>query len=321
MKQIKIISKKKIMNVVISILCLVILYAALVVFNVIPVIGTIHVRGIFSDYDYVIQNNEIYLTKYHGDETKVIIPDRVLFRTVVGIGNKKNVSEVENGTFQGNQKIVSVEVPDTVKIIGALSFMDCSNLTDVKLSDDLETIGENAFSYAPITQIVIPDSVQYIGNYVFARCKQLNKVSIGKSVKYIGDAAFGGTPWLEAQTDDFVVVGDGVLLKYFGSSRQIVIPDGVKEICGDAFTEYDKANTGAKFADIEYFKLPSSVNYIRNHALGGNDSSKGLIKLYLGGEDIYFGKNAIGTAYIIIAPKGSSAEKYAIDNGIKYQNQ
>ena len=137
----------------------------------------------------------------------------------------------------------------------------------------------------------------------------------------MGNAVFKYTPWLEAQTDDFVIVGDGILLKYFGSSRQIVIPDGVKEICGDAFTEYDKANTGAKFADIEYFKLPSSVNYICNHALGGDDSSKGLIKLYLGGEDIYFGKNAIGPAYIIIAPKGSPAEKYAIDNGIKYQNQ
>ena len=247
MKQIKIISKKKIMNVVISILCLVILYVALVVFNVIPVIGTIHVRGIFSDYDYAIMNNEVYLTKYHGDETKVIIPDKILFRNVVGIGSKKNDSEFEIGTFQDNPKITSVEIPDTVKIIGALSFADCSRLTDVKLSDNLETIGDNAFSYASITQIVIPSNVQYIGYGVFLKCKQLNKISISKSVKYIGDAAFEHTPWLETQTDNFVIVGDGILLKYFGSSRQIVIPDGVKEICGDAFTEYDKANTGVIF--------------------------------------------------------------------------
>ena len=308
----------KIAGIVIAVCMIVLIFIA---FNILPVIGKVNIKGIFSDYDYTIMNNEVYLTKYHGDEAKVIIPDKILFRNVVGIGSKKNVSEVENGTFQDNKKITLVEIPDTVKIVGALSFVDCSNLTDVKLSDNLETIGENAFSHTPITQIVIPESVQYIGNYVFSKCRQLNKVNIGKNVKYIGDAAFGHTPWLEAQTDDFVVVGDGVLLKYFGSSRQIVIPDGVKEICGDAFTEYDKANTGAKFADIEYFKLPSSVNYIRNHALGGNDSSKGLIKLYLGGEDIYFGKNAIGPAYIIIAPKGSPAEKYAIDNGIKYQNQ
>ena len=191
----------------------------------------------------------------------------------------------------------------------------------MKLPDDLETIGESAFSYAPIAQIIIPGNVQYIGNGVFYKCKQLNKVSIDKGVEYIGDAAFGHTPWLETQTDNFVIVGDGILLKYFGSSRQIVIPDGVKEICGDAFTEYDKANTGAKFTDIEYFKFPSSVNYIRDDALGGDDSSKGLIKVYLGSEDIYFGDTAIGPAYIIIAPKGSSAEKYAIDNGIRYQNQ
>ena len=59
MKQNKAVSKNKIRYGVILILCLVILYAALVVFNVIPVIGTFHVRGIFSDYDYTIMNNEV----------------------------------------------------------------------------------------------------------------------------------------------------------------------------------------------------------------------------------------------------------------------
>ena len=317
MKQNKAVSKNKIRYGVILILCLVILYAALVVFNVIPVIGTFHVRGIFSDYDYTIMNNEVYLTKYHGDEAKVIIPDKVLFRAVVGIGSKKNNSEVENGTFQDNQKITSVEIPDTVKIIGALSFGNCSNLTDVKLPDDLETIGESAFSYAPIAQIIIPGNVQYIGNGVFYKCKQLNKVSIDKGVEYIGDAAFGHTPWLETQTDNFVIVGDGILLKYFGSSRQIVIPDGVKEICGDAFTEYDKANTGVIFDDVEYVKMPKSVEKIGDFTLKWD----GKTKVYFEDEDIDFGYYAIGRYCTIIAPKGSSAEKYAIDNGIKYQNQ
>ena len=320
-KQNRIINKKKIMYVITSILCLVIIYAALVFFNAIPVIGTIHVRGIFSGYDYMIKNNEIYLTRYHGNEVEVNIPDKILFRKVVSIGISKNTSATKEGTFQDNQKITSVKIPDTVKFIGALSFTNCKNLTVAKLPDNLETIGEKAFAHTSIIQIVIPQKTQYIYGYAFLDCTKLIEANVGKSVKYMGNSVFGRTPWLEAKKDDFVVVGDGILLKYFGSSKQIVIPDGVKEICGDAFNEYDKANTGAKFTDIEYFKFPSSVNYIRNHALGGNDSSKGLIKLYLGGEDIYFGKNAIGTAYIIIAPKGSPAEKYAIDNGIKYQNQ
>ena len=312
-----VIKKKRIGKIAGIIIALCMIVLIFIAFNILPVIGKVNIRGIFSDYDYTIMNNEVYLTKYHGDEAKVIIPDKVLFRAVVGIGSKKNNSEVENGTFQGNQKITSVEIPDTVKIVGALSFVDCSNLTDVKLSDNLETIGENAFSHTPITQIVIPESVQYIGNYVFSKCRQLNKVNIGKNVKYIGDAAFGHTPWLEAQTDDFVVVGDGVLLKYFGSSRQIVIPDGVKEICGDAFTEYDKANTGVIFDDVEYVKMPKSVEKIGDFTLKWD----GKTKVYFEDEDIDFGYYAIGRYCTIIAPKGSSAEKYAIDNGIKYQNQ
>ena len=304
----------KIAGIIIALCMIVLIFIA---FNILPVIGKVNIRGIFSDYDYTIMNNEVYLTKYHGDEAKVIIPDKILFRNVVGIGSKKNDSEFEIGTFQGNQKITSVGLPDTVKIIGALSFADCSRLTDVKLSDNLETIGDNAFSYAPITQIVVPGNVQYIGYGAFLKCKQLNKISISKSVKYIGDAAFGYTPWLKTQTDDFVIVGDGILLKYFGSSRQIVIPDGVKEICGDAFTEYDKANTGVIFDDVEYVKMPKSVEKIGDFTLKWD----GKTKVYFEDEDIDFGYYAIGRYCTIIAPKGSSAEKYAIDNGIKYQNQ
>ena len=305
----------KIAGIVIAVCMIVLIFIA---FNILPVIGKVNIKGIFSDYDYTIMNNEVYLTKYHGDEAKVIIPDKILFRNVVGIGSKKNVSEVENGTFQDNKKITLVEIPDTVKIVGALSFVDCSNLTDVKLSDNLETIGENAFSHTPITQIVIPESVQYIGNYVFSKCRQLNKVNIGKNVKYIGDAAFGHTPWLEAQTDDFVIVGDGILVKYLGGSRQkIVIPDGVKEICGDAFTDLIEVASEFTFDDVECVMMPKSIERIEDFALKG----AGKTKVYFEDEDIDFGLYSIGQNYTIIAPKGSSAEKYAIDNKISYQEK
>ena len=42
---------------------------------------------------------------------------------------------------------------------------------------------------------------------------------------------------------------------------------------------------------------------------------------YIEDEDIDFGLYSIGQNYTIIAPKGSSAEKYAIDNKISYQEK
>ena len=318
MKQNKAGSKNKIIYGVISILCLGIIYAALAFFNVIPVIGTVHVRGIFSDYDYTIMNNKVYLTKYHGDETKVIIPDKILFRKVVSIGTKKNVAATKKGTFQDNQKITSVNIPDTVKFIGALSFTNCKKLTVVKFPDNLETIGEKAFAHSSIIQIDIPEKTQYIYSYAFLDCAQLKEVNINQKLKYIGVSAFTLTPWLEAQTDDFVIVGDGILVKYLGGSRQkIVIPDGVKEICGDAFTDLIEVASEFTFDDVECVMMPKSIERIEDFALKG----AGKTKVYFEDEDIDFGLYSIGQNYTIIAPKGSSAEKYAIDNKISYQEK
>ena len=318
MKQNKAGSKNKIIDGVISILCLGIIYAALVVFNVIPVIGTIHVRGIFSDYDYVIQNNEIYLTKYHGNCADINIPPKVLFRSVVGVGNEKNASAVDKGTFQDNQKVKTIKMPDTVKILGAKSFQNCKNLLMVKMSDNIETIGESAFSFTAITEVDIPEKVQYIGNYAFLGCPQLAKISVSDKLQYMGDDVFKYTPWLEAQTDDFVIVGDGILVKYLGGSRQkIVIPDGVKEICRHAFTDYIEVASEFTFDDVECVIMPKSIERIEAFALKG----AGKTKVYFEDEDIDFGLYSIGQNYTIIAPKGSSAEKYAIDNKISYQEK
>lgn len=42
--------------------------------------------------------------------------------------------------------------------------------------------------------------------------------------------AFDGTPFYQNQTDDFVILGDGILYAYNGSATDLVIPDTVKMI-------------------------------------------------------------------------------------------
>jgi hypothetical protein len=107
-------------------------------------------------------------------------------------------------------------------------------------------------------------------------------------------------------------------VKYLGGSRQkIVIPDGVKEICGDAFTDLIEVASEFTFDDVECVMMPKSIERIEDFALKG----AGKTKVYFEDEDIDFGLYSIGQNYTIIAPKGSSAEKYAIDNKISYQEK
>ena len=64
---------------------------------------------------------------------------------------------------------------------------------------------------ALVKSVVLPDGLTEIGRIAFCG-SALEEIEIPDSVERIGPDAFGGTPWLDAQTDEFIIVGDGVLI-------------------------------------------------------------------------------------------------------------
>lgn len=67
-------------------------------------------------------------------------------------------------------------IPNTVTSIEERAFANNTNLVDVILSDNLETIGNEAFSGCGIHSIVIPNSVSNIGYSAFAENRNLTNV-------------------------------------------------------------------------------------------------------------------------------------------------
>ena len=84
--------------------------------------------------------------------------------------------------------------------------------------------------------VKIGENFVEIGNEAFSGCTALATVSIANSVAAIGHSAFLDTPWLNGKTAEFVIVGDGVLIKYNGLAAEINVKKslGVKYI-SDAF--------------------------------------------------------------------------------------
>lgn len=113
-------------------------------------------------------------------------------------------------------------------------------LTELILPDTvnglkLVGIDNQAFDNEPaLTTLRCGANITWIGYEAFYGCPALTTVEIGAGVNEIGYYAFEGTPWLAAQTDEFILAGDGVLLKYQGSAAHVVIPDTVK-VLSDAF--------------------------------------------------------------------------------------
>ncbi len=157
-------------------------------------------------------------------------------------------------------EITYVVIGSGVSSIGGQAFDSCKSLTSVELPDTLKSIGTYSFSgCTSLKSIIIPDGVTNIGSSAFAGCKSLAEIEILVSVTYIGDIAFASPSWLEAQRSKerpFVIV-NGILINGSLCTGDVVIPDCVTDIAGNAFY-YCTGMTS--------LTIPDSVTVIRDNA-------------------------------------------------------
>lgn len=82
-----------------------------------------------GDFSYVIVNNSYArITRYSGSATIVQVPSTIGGYAVQVIGAR---------AFQGNTVLESMELPDGLTTIYAYAFVDCTNLTQINLSEGL----------------------------------------------------------------------------------------------------------------------------------------------------------------------------------------
>ncbi len=107
-------------------------------------------------YGYEPIQDGIRITKYipEDDAETLRIPSHIEGMPVVEIGK---------AAFEENGALLSrVEVPSTVKRIRKDAFRMCLNLTELILSEGLETIGEEALFLTPLTELTLPDTLRSI---------------------------------------------------------------------------------------------------------------------------------------------------------------
>ena len=118
--------------------------------------------------------------------------------------------------FEVEENLNIPNVINSIEItsIGELAFEGCSKLVNIKLSDNLLTIGANAFKNCRnLQEIIIPNTVTNIDSSAFENCSYLQSVTLPTNLVAIGSSAFKGC----------------------GSLGSIIIPNGVTHIDSNAF--------------------------------------------------------------------------------------
>lgn len=192
-----------------------------------------------------------------------------------------------------------------------------SSVTSIVIEEGITSVGSGAFSnFSKLKSVKLPETLEHIDADAFSYCYNLYSINIPDSVQYIGNAAFYGTYFISKITDDYIVLGDGVLYDYQGKNADIIIPDGVKSITDKIFTSDSSItsvyipgsvkrigeNAFLDCANLKYAVIPYGTSHIGNYAFGYTLSPAPQV-------------NPDFTLYALPDSYGSY---YAIDNGINY---
>lgn len=186
-----------------------------------------------------------------------------------------SLTELGDYAFDGT-KIQGVTFGSGLTAIGNNCFSSCSNLSAVTFTDNIMTIGNEAFRNTGV-QTIHFGGVRTIGNYAFNQCLSLSSIVLGDNVTTIGDYAFGECTGVSGNLvipDSVTSIGMGAFKK--STIETVTIPDSVTEMGTDIFYQCPNlvsANVNSDYIPSQCFfqcfvlsavTIGSNTSYISN---------------------------------------------------------
>lgn len=169
---------------------------------------------------------------YSGD---VVIPETVEYG-----GQHYVVDSIGEWAFNACSGVMSVELPEKLRVIGRLAFVDCYGLTSISFPASLKVIGDGAFQNCDgLTSLSFPEGITQIGDGAFQRCGRLETLFFPSTMKSIDWGVF-----CESHENEY---GGGECT--CDSIRRIEIKDIATWFNSNRFTERNH-HVAAPYADL-----------------------------------------------------------------------
>lgn len=227
-----------------------------------------------SNVDYVPEYDPLLISESEDILAKTIIVGQnavVMMdsdvQIISGINNRDVFEEEE--TVAENNTLINDDKGDALPKYAIINdritnyaYYGDTDLYSYTIPSVITTIGDFSFARTSLKSINIPKGVTQIGYAAFYHCDNLKEISIPSTVTWIEPSAFAYTAWLNAwasnpDTEDFLVVGDGILIAYKGSKKYVEIPDTVETIAPACFLGH---------SEILGVRIPDSVTIIGEEA-------------------------------------------------------
>lgn len=183
-----------------------------------------------------------------------------------------SVKTIDKGAFYQCSTLNYVSIPNSITNIIDYAFYGCSGLTSIAIPENVTSIGSSAFeNCSSLTSITIPNSVTKIKNKAFYGCSNLKKVINNSSlvlsknsdngcVAYYAIAIYNnvcidGKFWIYKDNN-----GNNWVCDYFGSDKNITLPNDIYGIVGYAFDGR---------SDLVSVTIPNGVVNISSYAFSG----------------------------------------------------
>ena len=258
-----------------------------------------------SNWEYVVNGENVYIMKYTGTEEDVVVPAVIDGKKVVSIGED---------TFTDCKTLKNITLSENIKNIESNSreafpcFNGCDNLKNIIVDENnSEFSSKDGVLYSKnkevillyprgknVAEFVIPEHVKYLGRKVFSKCENLKRVSIANGIKDLSDGVFEGCSSLES-------IG---VCAFSGceSLKDIVIPNGTKSIGIYAFSNCKS---------LKEIAIPSTVESLA-------ETNDGNMVEGINGKNASVSSCFAGCTSLEKITLDSKNKKYASENGMLF---
>lgn len=248
----------------------------------------------FNDFQYLIIDGNITITHYVGKETTIEIPEKI---------GEYQVTKVGAITFFQCTNITNITIPKGITSIGNYAFYNCSSLISIYIPEGIINIGNYTFANCTsLENITLPEGLKTIGNGAFYKCSSLDNIFLPNSITNIAYSAFNHCSNLKNINLPIGIKEISVsLFTSCSSLESIIIPEGVTIIDDNAFLYCSKLKT---------IILPNSLTKIDN---GAFEKCTSLTNINLPNNLTYLGYSVFADCpnlTSIIIPEGITSIKY-----------